>query len=91
MPAGRDPVAAHRHRDQVVQAACHHRGSARHGPPEDHGPIQAPLKVLAPALAPGMEQPHAPLGPRIAPMGLLALAQIAQLLTLCRAYNLAKA
>ena len=87
MPAGRDPVAAHRHRDQVVQAACHHRGSARHGAPEDHGPIQAPRKVLAP----GMEQPHSPLGQRIAPMGLLALAQIAHLLTLCRAYNLAKA
>jgi len=91
MPAGSDPVAAHRHRDQVVQAACHHRGSARHGLPEDHGSIQAPLKVPAPALAPGMEQPHSPPGQRIAPMGLLALEQIAQLLTLCRASHLVEA
>jgi hypothetical protein len=76
MPAGGDPVAAHRHRHQIVQMESHHRGTARRRPPQDHGPIRAPLKVPPPPLAPGMEQPHSPPGQGIAPVGLLAFEQI---------------
>jgi len=55
MPAGGDPVAAYRDRDEIVQAERYDRGPARRRPPHDHGPIQAPLKVPAPTLASRME------------------------------------
>ncbi len=78
MPAGRDPVPAHGHRHQIVQMQRDHCGTARGRPPQDHHTILTSQKVPAPALAPGMEQPHAPLAQGITPMGLLALEQIAE-------------
>ena len=55
MPAGRDPVPAHGHGNQVVKMQRYHRGTARRRPPYDHRPIRAPLKVPPPPLAPWME------------------------------------
>jgi hypothetical protein len=78
MPAGSDPVAAHRDGDQIVQAQCHHCGPARRRPTQDHDTILTPLKVPPPMLAPRMEEADTPPGPRIASVGLLALEQIAR-------------
>jgi hypothetical protein len=42
MPAGDDPVAAHRDGDEIIEAECHHRGPARHRPPQNHDTILTP-------------------------------------------------
>ena len=56
MPSSSALISAHRPGDKVVQVECHHRGTAHRRPSHDLRPIRAPLKMLPPPLAPGMEQ-----------------------------------
>ena len=78
MPPNRDPGAAHRDGDQVVEAQCHHCGPARRCPPQDDHTIPTPLQVPPPTRAPRTEKADTPPGQRIAPMDLLACAQLAR-------------